>query len=151
MFDFRYATEHLLDTSTPKIVYAYPLVSRGKSYTQQEASRVPNRFNPLIIGAYGVRQLCRLEPRLHQTRVETFQAYKSGDINCPLFSWVNFVPEERERLHFETESLFINNLREPSRLKRLLNYPGIVIKCCVFRLTALLWRKIKSFCEVLSC
>lgn len=150
MFDFRYATEHLLDTSTPKIVYAYPLVSSGKSYTQQEASRVPNRFNPLIIGAYSVRQLCRLEPRLHRTRVETFQAYKSGNINCSLFSWVSFVLEERERLHFETESLFINNLREPSRLKRILNYPGIVIKCCVFRMPALLWRKIKSLCEVPS-
>lgn len=141
MFDARYAVEILLDTCPPKIAYAYPQISPRRGYTQQEANREPNKFNPLAISAYGVRQLCCMEPRLSRTEVATFQAYTPLEASYPIFPGASFILDEQERSHLEAASLFANNLREPSRQQRFLNYPAIVVQCYGCRLPKLLWRK----------
>ena len=144
MIDSRYAVEMLVDTAPPKIAYAYPLVSGTKCFTQQEALQRPGRFNPLIIGAYGARQLCRMEPRLRQTEVMTLQAYTPGVDDYPIFPGANFLLEMQEHSNLEAVSLFVKNRCEQSRRQRLLNYPGIILQCWTFRLPKLLWQKFQS-------
>lgn len=86
-------------------------------------------------------EVYRLDPRLRRTEVATFQAYTPLEASYPIFPGASFILEEQERSHLENASLFANNLREPSRQQRFLNYPGIVVQCYVCRFPKLLWRK----------